>query len=91
MIGRSLTRRLEHLETHLVPVVGEPTVITVEFVDAKGAVVDHKDFTVAALPPSRLRAADMVYSHAAKAIETEDIDARVTELERATEIAKSSR
>src|SRR5580693_6433746 len=26
---------------------------------------------------TRLRAADMVYSHAAKAIETEDIDARV--------------
>jgi len=40
---------------------------------------------------TRLRAADMVYSHAAKAIETEDIDARVTELERAAEIAKSSR
>jgi len=40
---------------------------------------------------TRLRAADMVYSHAAKAIEIEDIDARVTELERAAEIAKSSR
>ena len=42
-------------------------------------------------PSTRLRAADMVYSHAAKAIEIEDIDARVTELERAAEIAKSSR
>jgi hypothetical protein len=35
-------------------------------------------------PPScRLRAADSVLSHAAKAIEIEDIDARVSELERA--------
>ena len=33
---------------------------------------------------TRLRAADMVLSHAAKAIEIEDIEARVTELERAT-------
>src|SRR5713226_6081617 len=37
-------------------------------------------------PPScRLRAADSVLSHAAKAIEIEDIEARVSELERATE------
>src|ERR1700719_4011007 len=37
-------------------------------------------------PPScRLRAADSVLSHASKAIEIEDIDARVTELERAAE------
>jgi transposase-like protein len=35
-------------------------------------------------PPScRLRAADSVLSHAAKAIELEDIEVRVTELERA--------
>jgi hypothetical protein len=40
---------------------------------------------------TRLRAADMVYAHAAKAIEIEDIDARVSELERAAELAKSSR
>jgi hypothetical protein len=39
---------------------------------------------------TRLRAADMVYAHAAKAIEIEDIDARVSELERAAEQAKSS-
>ena len=39
---------------------------------------------------TRLRAADLVYSHALKAIEVEDIDARVTELERAAELAKSS-
>jgi hypothetical protein len=40
---------------------------------------------------TRLRAADMVFSHAAKAIEIEDIEARVAELERAAEMAKSSR
>src|SRR5260370_35993188 len=40
-------------------------------------------------PPScRLRAADSVLSHAAKAIELEDIDVRVTELERAAEASK---
>jgi hypothetical protein len=39
----------------------------------------------------RLRAADMVYSHAAKAIEIEDVDLRVSELERAMEVSKSSR
>jgi transposase-like protein len=40
-------------------------------------------------PPScRLRAADSVLSHAAKAIEIEDIEARVTELERAAETSK---
>jgi hypothetical protein len=40
--------------------------------------------------PGGLRAADMVYSHAAKAIEIEDIEARVADLERAAELAKSS-
>jgi hypothetical protein len=39
---------------------------------------------------TRVRAADMVYSHAAKAIEIEDIEARVADLERAAELAKSS-
>ena len=40
-------------------------------------------------PPScRLRAPDSVLSHAAKAIEIEDIEARVTELERAAKTAK---
>lgn len=37
----------------------------------------------------RLRAADSVLAHAAKAIELEDIDARVSDLERAAEIAKT--
>ena len=36
MIGRSLSRRLEHLETRLLPVAGEPTVITLDFVDTNG-------------------------------------------------------
>ena len=43
-------------------------------------------------PPScRLRAADSVLSHASKAIEIEDIDARVTELERAAQETKPNR
>jgi transposase-like protein len=43
-------------------------------------------------PPScRLRAADSVLSHAAKAIEIEDLDARVSDLERATETTKDRR
>ena len=40
-----------------------------------------------ATPPStKARAADSVLDHSAKAIEIEDIDARVTELERAAEV-----
>jgi hypothetical protein len=37
---------------------------------------------------SRLRAAESVVDHAAKAIEIEEIEARVSELERAAEVAK---
>jgi transposase-like protein len=40
---------------------------------------------------TRLRAADLVLSHAAKAIEIEDIEARVSELERAAEEPKNKR
>jgi hypothetical protein len=39
----------------------------------------------------RVRAADCVMSHAAKAIEIEDIEARVTELEHASEASKPDR
>jgi hypothetical protein len=53
MIGRSLTRRLEHLETRLLLVAGEPMVITVDFVDANGTVVGSKDFTVKSPPSER--------------------------------------
>jgi hypothetical protein len=38
----------------------------------------------------KVRAADSVLNHSAKAIEIEDVDFRVSELERATEMAKSS-
>jgi hypothetical protein len=38
----------------------------------------------------KVRAAEAIFSHAAKAIEIEDIEARVAELERAAEQAKSS-
>jgi hypothetical protein len=45
-----------------------------------------KILTDSSAPPSaRLRAADMVVTHSAKAIEIEDIEARVAELERHAE------
>jgi hypothetical protein len=40
---------------------------------------------------SSLRAAESVVDHAAKAIEIEEIEARVSELERAAETAKATR
>ena len=40
---------------------------------------------------TRVRAADSVLDHSAKSIEIEDIEARVAELERATETNKGSR
>src|ERR1017187_4348573 len=42
-------------------------------------------------PSTKLRAADLVLTHGAKAIEIEDIEARVAELERAAEEAKKTR
>jgi hypothetical protein len=42
-----------------------------------------------ASPSARLRAADSVLNHAAKAIEMEDIEARVSDLEHAAEVAKA--
>jgi len=38
---------------------------------------------------SRVRAADSVLDHAAKSIELEDVEVRVSELERAADAAKS--
>ena len=40
---------------------------------------------------TRVRAADSIFNHAAKAIEIEDIEARVAELERAAEVSKGTR
>jgi len=40
---------------------------------------------------TRVRAADSVLDHSAKAIELEDIEARVAELERAAEMSRGSR
>ena len=40
---------------------------------------------------TRVRAADSVLGHAAKAIEIEDIEARLSELERAAEASKNKR
>jgi hypothetical protein len=45
MIGRRLARRLERLETRLVP-DGEPLVIQVRFVSPDGSRVDGPQFTV---------------------------------------------
>jgi len=43
-----------------------------------------------ATPPStKVSAADRILNHAAKAIELEDIDARMSEVERATEALKA--
>jgi hypothetical protein len=39
----------------------------------------------------RLRAAEAIFNHAAKAIEIEDVEARVAELERAAESSQGSR
>ena len=42
-------------------------------------------------PSTKVRAAEAVITHGAKAIEIEDIEARVSELERATEASKQHR
>jgi hypothetical protein len=42
-------------------------------------------------PATKVRAADSVLDHSAKAIEIEDIDARLTELERTAETTKGQR
>jgi hypothetical protein len=42
-------------------------------------------------PATKVRAADSVLDHSAKAIEIEDIDARLTELERTAEATKGQR
>ena len=39
----------------------------------------------------KVRAAEAIFNHAAKSIEIEDIEARVSELERAADLAKSQR
>ena len=42
-------------------------------------------------PSTKVRAAEAVITHGAKAIEIEDIEARVSELERAAEASKQHR
>jgi hypothetical protein len=42
-------------------------------------------------PATRVRAADSILDHTSKAIETEDIEARVTELEQAAKLSKQGR
>jgi hypothetical protein len=48
MISRNLTRRLERLESRIQPIVGEPRIMTIEFVDKDRKVVDRLDITLAA-------------------------------------------
>jgi hypothetical protein len=64
---------------------------TARLQQASGAAVSvmMKTMVDSGAPPStRLRAAGMVYSHSARAIEIEDIEARVAELERVAEASK---
>jgi hypothetical protein len=42
-------------------------------------------------PATRVRAADSILNHGAKSIETEDIQARLEELERAAELNKTDK
>jgi transposase-like protein len=61
---------------------------------ACGAAVSvlHKVMVDPATPPAtKVRAADSVLNHTAKAIEIEDLDARLTELERTAETTKGQR
>jgi len=55
---------------------------------AAGATLGKMMVEQTAPPSTRVRAAECIINHAAKAIEIEDIDARVSELERATEAQK---
>jgi hypothetical protein len=53
MISKSLTRRVEHLESRFEPVgepVGEPTILTVNFVDKDSKVVNQMQMTIAPPP-----------------------------------------
>jgi hypothetical protein len=45
-------------------------------------------FDPATPPPTKARAADSILNHTLRAIETEDIEARVSELERAADESK---
>jgi hypothetical protein len=62
-----------------------------QFISWQLAAVFRASSTFFSLAFTRLRAAESVVAHAAKAIEIEEIEARVSELERAAETAKKSR
>jgi hypothetical protein len=55
MTNRTLARRLEDLEAEFLPVVAEPTVLRVDFVERGGTVVDYKEFTIKAAAPQPRR------------------------------------
>lgn len=60
-----------------------------ELVYQSGASTSSVTFTAPA--STKLRAAELVLTHGAKAIELEDVEARVSELERAAEESKNRR
>ena len=60
MINKSLTRRLEHLESRFEPAgepVGEPLIINMSFVDKDGRVVSQMQMTVPPCPNQPFRRA----------------------------------
>ena len=59
--------------------------------DHLGNVKPAQDPDSPAAPCTRVRAAEVIINQAAKAIELEDVEARVIELERAAEAAKKPR
>jgi hypothetical protein len=44
---------LEDLETRLLPVVGESKILTIDFVDSSGKVVNSREIKLPAQPPTR--------------------------------------
>ena len=51
MMSRTLARRLEDLEEQSRPIVGEARILTIDFVDRGGKVVDSREFKLPAPPP----------------------------------------
>jgi len=52
---------------------------------------DSRSYRAATPPSTRVRAADSILAHTVKGIETENIEARVADLEQAAELKKDQR
>jgi len=72
-------------------VEGNQSALVVTRVSAEGTTLGKIMLDTATPPATRVRAADSILDHTTKAIETEDIEARVSELERAVEHVKPGR